>query len=157
MDSNLAWRVFRISDVVDSEGAFSDAVGNGVARLQFSDGTQLAVLPDQDLAALVDIIGAAQQHLLVEAVLRKARIERTVDDFGELEWLAVFNDDDLATFAQELGAALLAATREGSAEELHRIVADWRVTAEVLSDPERRAILLDGHGDSDFVEVQRPK
>lgn len=156
MDSHLASRVFTVGDLVASERAFAEAARTGQARLQVSDGTELAVLPDHELAALVDIVGCATQHLLVELVLRTPPAQRTVADFGDQEWLAVFDDDDLATFAEELGAALLVASRQRSTDELHRIVSEWRVTADALADPERRELLLSRHDEADFVEVQRP-
>lgn len=67
-------------------------------------------------------------------------------------WLRAFDAEDLREFAAELHQAESSAA---IADVLHR----WRITAEQLADPERRAILLT-RGDlreEDFIEVDRPE
>lgn len=120
------------------------------------DGTSLAMPREEKLAVLDDIVHWANELLLIDARLRRPAGDRSPTDFGKHAWLQVFDDDDLATFVGELGEALLAAARQGSSADLDKLVDDWRVTAEALSDDDRRDVLLGHPEDSDFVEVARP-
>jgi hypothetical protein len=77
-------------------------------------------------------------------------------DFGQLAWLAVFDEDDRSEFFEELRDALALAESTWDATPVERCLRDWRTTAQALSDPLRRA-LLTGPGDDDYAEVDRPE
>lgn len=149
--------MFTVGDLADSESAFDTAIRMGQARLRASDGTNLAVLPETELAALTKVVRSATLHVRVGRLLGMPAASRSSADFGEDVWLEVLDDEDLATFLDELGAVLLVASREQSIDQLDQLLADWRVTAEALADPEDREILLGGYSDADFVEVHRPE
>ena len=71
-------------------------------------------------------------------------------------WLAALDRDDQVQFFLQMGAALQAAERSRDTESLETCLREWRVTAEALSDPLRRATLTGTLADGDFTEVQRP-
>lgn len=147
---------FKVSDLPGIAPSLVECARAGVAKLEDLDGTTFAVLRDEKLAALNAIVRWATQLLLVELLLRKPASDRAAADFDEQPWLAVFSDEDLAAFVTELRDALLVAAREGSSGVLEGLIHDWRVTAAVLADDERREILLGHYDQSDFVEVARP-
>jgi hypothetical protein len=70
-------------------------------------------------------------------------------------WLAALDRDDQVQFFLQMGAALQSAERSRDTESLETCLREWRVTAQALSDPLRRAVLT-GAGDDDYEEVARP-
>ena len=148
--------VYLASDLTRKRRGFSTR-HEAVARLRDTDGTSLVMVPEQRLSALTDLVAWSQRHLQVEAAARKAHPDRSPTDFGELAWLSLLDDADLATFLTELEGALFHAMSTQTIADLESLVLDWRGTAEALSDPERRAVLLGPHNDDDFVEVHRPE
>jgi hypothetical protein len=149
--------IYLASDLTRKRRVFLDEARAGLARLRDTDGTSLVMVPERRLSALTDLVAWARRHLQVEAVARKARLDRAQTDFGDLAWLSVLGDDDLATFVAEIEDALFHAMSTQTTDELEHLVEEWRCTAEALSDAERRAVLLGSHDDADFVEVVRPE
>jgi len=149
--------VFQASDLARKRRVFIDAARSGLARLRDTDGTSLVMIPEARLAALMEIVDWAHEHLVLDATMRKPGPARSAKDFGAAAWLRYLDEDDLATFVSELGEELLVAAATESADGLRQLVDDWRVTAEAVSDPERRAVLTGRHQIDDFVEVDRPK
>jgi hypothetical protein len=72
-------------------------------------------------------------------------------------WLGAFDADDLREFAGELSAALVAALRGHDSRLIGDVLHRWRVTAQCLGDPVRRAILYGPVKPEDFIEVARPE
>lgn len=149
--------VYLASDLTRKRRAFLDEARAGLARLRDTDGTSLVMVPERRLSALTDLVAWAQRHLQVEAAARKSRPDRSPTDFGDLAWLSVLDDGDLATFLTEIEGALFQAMSTQTIADLEGLVLDWRCTAEALSDPDRRAVLLGPHDDADFVDVRRPE
>lgn len=117
-----------------------------------------------------DFVLLARQHydeishwirgvLVANRVLRAPKEQRSPDDFGDLPWLSAFDNDDLATFVDEIGAALVAAMGSDprALDRLLDLGRDWKITADTISDPSRRGVLLGRHKADDFVEVSRPE
>ncbi|MGH9090236.1 MAG: hypothetical protein ACRDZR_02470 [Acidimicrobiales bacterium] len=100
----------------------------------------------------------------VRAVLAASRAidtldrERHPEAFGDAPWLAVFDDQDLAAFVDEMGGAILGVLGSiaGPLDRLYTLGQGWRTTATVLADPVSREVLLGPHNANDFIEVQRP-
>jgi hypothetical protein len=149
--------VYLASDLNRKRREFLDEARTGMARLRDTDGTSLVMVPESRLAALSELVVWAQRHLQVEAVARRAAVDRSPTDFGDLAWLSVLDDADLATFLTELEAGLFHAMSTQVTADLEHLVQEWRCTAEALSDPVRRAVLLGTHDDDDFAEVGRPE
>lgn len=148
--------MYRAGELGEEAREIVAAARSGMARVEDTDGTSLVVMPEARLAVLTDLVRCASQHLVIESVLRLPPADRSPASHGEHPWLQVFDDDDLSTFATELGDALLVAAGGGSTADLNRLVADWRVTAEVLADRASRDVLLGAHEPGDLLEVTRP-
>lgn len=71
-------------------------------------------------------------------------------------WLAALDYDDQTQFFLEMSEALGEAESARDAEPLEKCLREWRVTAEALSDPLRRAVLAGTWNNDDFAEVARP-
>lgn len=148
--------IFQTSDLANKRTQVVNAARAGVARVRDKDGTGLVMLPEGELDTLRALACWSAAHLRLEALLRRAS-KPTVAELGELAWLRVFDDEDLAEFMTELQDVLIAAHADNSAEALHACIHAWRVTARQLEDPLRREVLLRGRLEAaDMVEVARP-
>ena len=106
------------------------------------------------LEAVTEIAEVAVAALLALAALGRGSTHPA--DFGQLAWLAAFDEDDRAEFFEELRDALSVAAATRDAGPVETCLREWRTTARALSDPLRRAILT-GPGDDDYAEVARPE
>ncbi|MGH3181403.1 MAG: DUF6247 family protein [Streptosporangiaceae bacterium] len=106
------------------------------------------------LEAITEIAQIAVAALLAVAALGRGSTRPA--DFGQLAWLATFDDDDRAEFFGELRDALSVAEATRDAAPVETCLREWRTTARALSDPLRGA-LLTGPGDDDYAEVDRPQ
>ena len=98
------------------------------------------VLDTRDLlGALADLQERAQLH----------HIQSLTTDIHA--WAGVLDDADRREFHRDLSAALNAEL--GAVE---RVLREWRITAEALSDEVAREILLGESAADDYVEVERP-
>jgi hypothetical protein len=148
--------IFQTSDLANKRTQVVKAAREGVARVRDKDGTSLVMLQEGDLDTLQELTRWGAAHLRLEALLRRGA-KPTVAELGELAWLRVFDDDDLAEFMTELRDVLIAAHADNSAEALNACIHAWRVTARQLEDPLRREILLRGRLEAaDLVEAPRP-
>jgi hypothetical protein len=146
--------VFQASDLAGARRReFLSAARDGRALLRDTDGFALAMVPLADLEAVSEIGQAALTLLRAESGLRRA--DAHASDLGPLAWLLVFDEDDRAQFVEELSDAITLADATRDPQPLRTCLRDWRTTAEALSDPARRLVLI-GVPDEDFVEVERP-
>jgi hypothetical protein len=111
------------------------------------------MVPLADLEAVSEIGQAALTLLRAESGLRRA--DAHASDLGPLAWLLVFDEDDRAQFVEELSDAITLADATRDLRPLRACLRDWQRTAEALSDPTRRLLLI-GAAEEDFVEVERP-
>jgi hypothetical protein len=97
--------------------------------------------------------------MAIEQTLDVDRDVRSLRDYGGWTWLRLLDDEDIEEFVHEMRDALLVAGREESSALVGETLERWQLTAQQLSDPHRRAILLDREDISpdDFVEVTRPE
>ncbi|TCO64247.1 DUF6247 family protein [Actinocrispum wychmicini] len=148
--------IFQTSDLATRRTDVVKAARAGVARVRDKDGTSLVMLPEGELDALQELADWSAAHLRLEALLRR-ETRPTVAELGDLAWLRVFDDDDLAEFMAELQDVLIAAHADKSAAALHTCIHAWRVTARQLEDPLRREVLLRGKLEAgDLVGASRP-
>jgi hypothetical protein len=152
----MADEIFQTSDLANRRTQVVQAARQDVARIRDKDGTSLVMLQEGRLDALKEVADWSAAHLRLEALLRRGT-KPTVAELGDLAWLRVFDDDDLAEFMTELQDVLIAAHADGSTEALSACIHAWRVTARQLEDPLRREVLLRGRLETvDVVEVSRP-
>ena len=87
---------------------------------------------------------------MTDAAYRFARYEPGVD-------VVLFGTGDKAFFFAEMRDALDTSAARGDPGPLETCLREWRLSAEALSDPQRREVLTrDRPGDADFAEVTRP-
>jgi hypothetical protein len=71
-------------------------------------------------------------------------------------WTQHLDADDRALMLAELRDCLGTLESTGDPGPLETCLREWRVTAEALADPERRAVLTGPLEPGDFTEVARP-
>jgi hypothetical protein len=132
-----------------------DARG-GRARLRDKDGVTLVMLPEQDLDVLDNFAkwSMVQQRI---ASLAERTAKASVLELGDLAWVRVFDQDDLATFSDELHGALITALADKDTDLIEEVVGAWRITARQLEDPLRRSVLTSAFRASDFVDASAPE
>lgn len=112
-------------------------------------------MPERDLDALVALRDHALAFLSLENAMSRARADRRSTDFGEVAWATVLDDDDLAEFRAEFADGLASALAERSVARLDKTIHAWRLTSDLLRDPEAMARVNTGV-DEDDVEVSSP-
>jgi hypothetical protein len=150
--------IFQPSDLNRSYRAILDLARKDRARVRDTDGLSILVIPEERVSALEEVNDATASFLVLEDVVGHSESHKpTLNEFGPWPWLRFLDPDDLTEFVVELRGSLVLAVREQSSTPLRETLQAWRDTAEALSDPARRAILLGGSGGDDFIEVSRPE
>lgn len=148
--------IYQASDLAQRRREFLDEAKRGCACLRDTDGTSLVMMPSRDFEVLISLRDWLARDLRLEHVLGLPWSNRNAIDFGELAWLTVFDDDDQVEFHRELHEALMLSLASNSTEPTDRCVREWRTTAQALSDPTRRDVLVGVVNEADFEEVKRP-
>ncbi len=148
--------IYQASDLASRRREFIDEARRGCARLRDTDGASLVMVPADAFEVLVSLRDWLARDLQLERVLGRPWGERRPVEFGDLAWLVVFDDDDQMEFHRELHEALMLSLASDSIEPVDRCVREWRTTAQALSDPAGRAVLVGAVTDADFEEVDRP-
>jgi hypothetical protein len=147
--------VFQASDLAGAKRReFLGAAREGGALLRDTDGFALTMVPLSQLEAIAEIARTAVAALLALAALSRGPVRPA--ELGQLAWLAAFDDDDRAEFFDELRDALTLAESTRDAGPVETCLREWRTTAQALSDPLGREVLL-GPGNDDYAEVTRPE
>ena len=132
--------MFQSSDLACAKRReFLGAAREGGALLRDTDGFALTMVPLAQLEAITEIAQVAVAALLALAALSRGSTRPA--DFGQLAWLATFDEDDRAEFFEELRDALSVAAATRDAAPVETCLREWRTTARALSDPLRRAVL----------------
>jgi hypothetical protein len=150
--------IYSASDLSAKRRELIDAARAGFAQIRDTDGTGLVLLPQRNfdlLRFLRDILG---KLVTLEAARERPARERRLTDFGELAWLASFEEDDQATFHSELLEAVAKSIASETPEPVETCIRDWRTTATALSNEKSRRILMSpGEALTAFEEVKRPE
>jgi hypothetical protein len=151
-------KIYQASDLNQGYRVILDAARHGAKpRVRDKDGTSVVLVLEHEHCSLELLSNATACYLILEhAVSHREAHDLSLAEFGDWTWLRVFDHDDLEAFLAEVRDALVVATREHSFEPVRTVLQDWRVTAQTLDDPERRAILLGGLADDDFVDASPP-
>jgi len=97
--------VFQASDLAGAKRReFLGAARQGGALLRDTDGFALTMVPLAQLEAITEIAQVAVAALLALAAVGRGSARPA--DFGQLAWLAAFDDEDRAEFFEELRDAL---------------------------------------------------
>ena len=145
--------IYQASDLSSAKRTdfIRDAKAGG-ARLRDKDGSSLIFLPEKNVQELKSLAYWSQQHLLLSDLL-KSGDALTSSRLGELAWLRVFDAEDIREFLDELHEILIAAISDGDSSVIGACVRAWRVTASEMSDPLRRAVLVESFEMDSFAEV----
>ena len=150
--------IYQASDLAGKRRELMDAARSGFAQIRDTDGTGLVLLPQ----GRFDLLRALRDHfsrfMSLEATLERPKGERRVTDFGELAWLAAFDEDDQLSFRRELMEALIQCLATDSVAPVEKCIRDWRATAVALSNEKaRRVLTTPGPSEASFEEVGRPE
>lgn len=146
--------MYQASDLAGAKRReFLDGARKGGVLLRDTDGFALTMVPLAQFQAISEIAHTAVAALLAEPALRRATVRPS--ELGALAWLAVFDEDDRASFLDELRDALSVAETTNDASAVEVCLREWQTTARALSDPDRRRILA-SEGNDDYAEVDPP-
>lgn len=149
--------IFQPSDLNQHGRAILDAARHGGARIRDKDGLSLLVLPEERVEALESAARYATEFLALDRAMPLTTPEgQDAVRVSPWPWLANLDDDDVAQFVMELRESLLVAFKAGTIKATEQLIAEWRTTAEQLTDPAGRQILLAPLNPNDFVAVQAP-
>lgn len=140
--------IYSATDLRDRRTEILGAAASGRALVRAVDGTALVM-------TRLDVV--ERDRLVADWSLDLHEVEagRTP---RRLTWLQHLDDGDRAEFLSELWQAL-AEVRDGGADPgtVEHVVAAWRTTAQVLSDPVRREVLLGELSPGDLIAAERPR
>jgi hypothetical protein len=125
------------------------------AQIRDTDGTSLVMLAESRFNFLQAMPESVRRLVQLELALNRPYAERRSTDFGDLAWLAAFDDGDQHTFRLELLEALNLAVANNELAPVATCIGDWRRTARALMNDRGRGVLTSA-GDDAFDEVRRP-
>ena len=145
--------LYLASDLASRRKEVLQAARQGQATVRDTDGFTLTLLPQADLERLEETRAMVSAFFTAESgVLRKSQ---KAAEFGEFAWISVFDQDDRDECLLELKEAI-ALLLAGDEMPLRETVRAWRLTAQQLSDPRKREVLLGVSGLEDFTSVEQP-
>jgi hypothetical protein len=140
----------------------NEAKAAGFARVRDSDGTSLVITlegklleHERELASLTVISNAFADLVRLNMAKVYGR-DLGADEVGSWPWVREFDEEDLQEFMAEIRMAALEGFRSKDSSQILRILKDWQTTAETLSDPMSREVLLGATNESNYSEVKRP-
>lgn len=144
--------IFQASDLASTKRReFLDAARGGRAHLRDTDGTDLVTLRARDLDVLDDLAFWSNHQRRLALLLARSE-DPSLLDLGDIAWLRVFDREDMKAFVDELQDCLIASFADNDTKLLRDAVNAWRITAQQIEDPLRRAILTGRHNDADFCD-----
>lgn len=117
------------------------------ALIRDKDGLSLTMAPTSEIERTRALVGYIPALVQLQHMVRLPRSARHVSGFGALAWAAALDDEDLVTFVHEFSDALLIAASGGPLRAVEELLYDWRVTAEMVGDPDLVAELTEDADD----------
>lgn len=150
-------KLFREEDLGDAGRELVQQARARTATIRAMSGSDLLVIPEETFTENVFVLETA-------ANLARVRTDRLPNgglpedwQHPAWPWLSHLMPDDLDTFIEEVGAALLEAAGNGQVDDLKHLLHEWKITALSWSDPLTREVWSEPLRLDDFVEVQRPE
>jgi hypothetical protein len=150
--------IYQSSDLNKHGRAILNDARDGVAHLRDTDGVALVVTRGEWVGTLEVVAQSVANFVLIEgAVNHGGSGHPTLAELGDWTWLRSLDETSLRAFLVDIRESLLIAAREFDAEPLRSALREWHATADSLSDPVRREILLGQSAEGDYDEVARPE
>lgn len=124
------------------------------ARLRSTGGESLVMMREARLKHVTAVRDYAIAYLTLDMALRRPREQRRPSDYGPWAFLDVFEDEDIEEFQQEVNDAIVRAASGQEHSAVERLLHEWQMSAETLTDPVAREILDGRSSDEDWVEVE---
>lgn len=148
--------IFQASDLASPKRVdFIRAAQHGGARLRDKDGTSLLFLPESEVALLRGLAHWSRQYLNLNELIASGA-ELSVGTLGDLAWLRYLDREDVCVFSIELHDALVVSLADGQLDLITECVRAWRITANEMADPQRRAALTAGFSLTDYADALEP-
>ncbi len=145
--------LYLASDLASRRKEVLKSARAGQATVRDTDGFTLTLLPQADLERLEESRAMVSAFFTAESgVMRQSQ---KASEFGEFAWISVLDQDDRAECLLELKEAI-ALLLAGDEMPLRETVHAWRLTAQQLSDPRKREVLLGVSELEDFTAVEQP-
>ncbi len=145
--------LYLASDLASRRKEVLKSARAGQATVRDTDGFTLTLLPQADLERLEESRAMVSAFFTAESgVMRQSQ---KAAEFGEFAWISVLDEDDRAECLLELKEAI-ALLLAGDEMPLRETVHAWRLTAQQLSDPRKREVLLGVSDLEDFTAVEQP-
>ncbi len=145
--------LYLASDLASRRKEVLKSARKGHATVRDTDGFTLTLLPQADFERLEESRAMVSAFFTAESgVMRQSQ---KAAEFGEFAWISVLDEDDRAECLLELKEAI-ALLLAGDEMPLRETVHAWRLTAQQLSDPRKREILLGVSDLEDFTAVEQP-
>ncbi len=145
--------LYLASDLASRRKEVLKSARNGHATVRDTDGFTIALLPQADLDRLEE--GRAMVSAFFTAESGVMRQSQKAAEFGEFAWMSVLDQDDRAECLMDLKEAI-SLLLAGDELPLRETIQAWRLTAQQLSDPRKREILLGVPDSEDFTAVEQP-
>ena len=148
-------RIYQPSDLAGNHRkTFIAEALDSQARLRSTDGESLIMMREARLEHVAAVRDHAVSYLTLDMALRRPRKQRRPGDYGPWAFLDAFEDEDIEEFQQEVNDAIVRAASGRDHSPVERLLHEWRMSAETLSDPVAREILDGRSSDEDWVEVE---
>jgi len=128
----------------------------GMARLRDKDGISLVMMREAYVSALEELSEAIATFVIFEQAVAVPGTEPSLADLGAWTWVRFLDPEDRLEFLKEMRTALVIASREHNALSIQQTLGAWKATAESLSDPTRRSVLLGPVKEKDMIAAKRP-
>ena len=148
-------RIYQPSDLAGNHRkTFIAEALDSQARLRSTDGESLIMMREARFEHVAAVRDHAVAYLTLDMALRRPRKQRRPGDYGPWAFLDAFEDEDIEEFQQEVNDAIVRAASGRDHSPVERLLHEWRMSAETLSDPVAREILDGRSSDEDWVEVE---
>lgn len=145
------------SHFLRSSGSVLEEVEHGDVRLDRRDGEDVVLVTARREEAIRESFDMSVRTLSV--LFKSAEIRPlAMSAFEEaLPWVGWLSDSDRAEFVDSFLSTSQACKSTGSYEPLTKLLSRWKVSAQIVHDPELVAILYSDRGKDEAISLSRPK
>ena len=148
----LSGSAYQVTDLQRDARTVIDEARDSSALIRDKDGLMLIIQPAdvaQQMSLISDLMGNA---IRLGKALGRPSSDRDISSYGTFAWVSMLAEEDQREFLQDLLDQVLLSQSSGSMSELDDLIGDWKATALVHSNEERRDELT-GDLDSPLNDV----